>query len=83
VANFMDPCLSSTDSRGSSTTRESSSISVIAPQVHRGNPLKGRKVRKVFVDEDAGEGECYDGKIYAVFFDDGAAHYHVVCDDAD
>jgi hypothetical protein len=42
-------------------------------------------VRKVFVDEDTGEEEYYDGEIDAVFVDGGVAHYHyhIVYDDGD
>jgi hypothetical protein len=40
-------------------------------------------VRKVFVDEDTGEEEHFDGNVDTVFVDDGVAHCHVVHDDGD
>jgi len=92
VAVFMDlaarrqwtpSSISLTDGSGTSTTNGSSSISVVAPRVQKDDPLKGRKVRKVFVDEDTGEEEYYDGKIDAIFVDGGVAHYHIVYDDGD
>jgi hypothetical protein len=88
VATFMDlaarrqwtpASISPTDASASSATRGSSSISVVAPRVHRDDPFKGRKV----CNEDTGEEEYYDGKINAVFVDDGVAHYHIVYDDGD
>ena len=82
----MDPrlcCVSPADASASSATRASSSTSVVAPRVHRGDPLKGRKVRNVFVDEDTGEEEYHDGKIEAAFVYGGVAHCRIVLDDGD
>ena len=75
--------VSPTDVSGPSTARGSSSISVVAPRVYRDDPLKGRKVRKVFVDQDTGEEGYCNGKIDTVFVDGGVAHYHIVYDDGD
>ena len=77
---WVPASVSPTDAGVSSTAHGngSSSISAIAPRVHRDDPLKGRKARRVFVDEDTSEEGYYYGKIDAVFVDDGVAHYHIV-----